>query len=272
MIDMHAHICSYTDPVLAEKELAFRSDAGIYTFFSTCTPDELQFMHRLRKKVSDTNDPGFSITFGIHPWYADQWDPEDYLDYFRDCPMIGEIGMDSLWCNVPLERQQKVLEKQLTIAYDLKKPIVLHTKGCEPQISQIIQDYPWSVLIHWYSGDPESLFTLIDQGCFFTLGPDTGLSGGGAKNRLLLENVPLDHLFLETDGLDAIRWAYGELHPERFFTVNELNKIPDLSLIRKILKSSGTCIAKHYAINEEEISVQMEHNLHTFLYGNVFSE
>ena len=35
-------------------------------------------------------------------------------------PVIGEIGMDSVWCDVPLDRQRKALEKQLQFACEIK--------------------------------------------------------------------------------------------------------------------------------------------------------
>ena len=42
---------------------------------------------------------------------------------YSECDYIGEIGMDSVWCDIPLDIQQKRLEEQLQIAADLKKPV-----------------------------------------------------------------------------------------------------------------------------------------------------
>lgn len=66
---------------------------------------------------------------GLHPWYSDKWEPEEMFSLMEKVPVIGEIGMDSVWCDVPLDRQRKALEKQLQFACEIKKPVVLHTKG-----------------------------------------------------------------------------------------------------------------------------------------------
>ena len=313
MIDMHAHICSYDNPELALKELIYRSNAGIHTFFSTGTPIEYRYMLQLLKTACQATcdvtcntlcresvrtpliEPlnsflkesfsasgeamnrgvcsGFRLTFGIHPWYADQWEPKDWGEYYQNVPMIGEIGMDNLWCDVPLDKQQRILEEQLTIAADLHKPVVLHTKGCEKRIAQIVKDYPYPVLVHWYSGDAESFDLFMNQGCFFTLGPDTGFFTLGPDTGLdlpddssapsLLEHVPLDHLFVETDGLNAILWAYemaGHTPPQSA----DADPAPGFSIIKSTLNMSVECTALHHGLTKEETLQQINQNLAAF--------
>lgn len=250
MIDMHAHICSYDNPDLAARELSYRSNAGIFTFFSTGTPLEYRFMRQLLDQSDEAVRSFFRLTFGIHPWYADQWDPRDWSEYYKAVPVIGEIGMDNLWCDVPLDRQQRILEKQLILAADLQKPVVLHTKGCEARIAQIVRDYPYPILIHWYSGDAGPLHSLIDLGCYFTLGPDTGLNMKAGLPSLLLENVPADHLFTETDGLSAIQWAYEEAG--KAFPKAE-DPSCEFSIIEQTLDLSATCIARLGSVTKDDV-------------------
>ena len=54
--------------------------------------------------------------------------------------MVGEIGMDSVWCQVPLPIQERVFREQLAMACSLKKPVVLHTKGQEKAIASILKE------------------------------------------------------------------------------------------------------------------------------------
>lgn len=260
-LDMHAHICSYDSMETAAAELEYRGNAGIYTYFSTGNPDEYCFMARLLERSAKYRSCS-EITFGIHPWYSDRWNPGDWTEYYRNCRLIGEIGMDDLWCDIPLPRQQHVLEEQLAIAADMKKPVVLHTKACEAVIAKIVKDYPYTVLVHWYSGDQRSLFDLIDQGCFFTLGPDTGLSVTTGAENMLLKNVPQDRLLPETDGLEAILWSCknaGKILPE------PPGPDPDFSLIPQALEGSAECAARYYLLSKDAVWKQLSSNLSRFL-------
>lgn len=95
-------------------------------------------------------------------------------------------GMDSVWCDIPLDIQQKRLEEQLQIAADLKKPVLLHTKGQEKRIAELLRGFPYHICAHWYSGTEQDLEPYLDLGCYFTLGPDFSAACGSAADRRLL--------------------------------------------------------------------------------------
>lgn len=224
-IDMHAHL-------FCISELDYRKRQGIFTCFSAGTPSEWQFMEQWRSREE------LFISFGIHPWYGDRYSVDRCAEYLEACDFIGEIGMDSVWCHVPPQVQQKVLEQQLQIAADLGKPVLLHTKGQEGKIGEIIRDFPGKVCVHWYSGQEQDLDAYLEKDCYFTLGPDFAQVCGmkmlaeqrqlsqmetkpfaqadeddkiGKRNGYLriLKEVPLNRLFLETDGLSAVAWSRG---------------------------------------------------------------
>ena len=93
--------------------------------------------------------------------------------YFSECPVIGEIGMDSVWCNVPLAVQEKVFTEQLAVAAQLDKPVILHTKGQEKRIASLIAGYPNTYLVHWYS-DPVFPKSFLELDCYFLSAPTSG--------------------------------------------------------------------------------------------------
>ena len=94
--------------------------------------------------------------------------------------------MDSVWCDIPLDIQQKRLEEQLQIAADLKKPVLLHTKGQEKRIAELLRGFPYHICVHWYSGTEQDLEPYLDMGCYFTLGPDFSAACGSVADRRLL--------------------------------------------------------------------------------------
>lgn len=276
--DMHAHLSCLTEEygkglsmeqarALGEKELEIRTRHGIITFFSCGTPGEWEFMQKYRFPGSgEEKERDILLSFGIHPWHADQYQPEDFIEYFRKCDAVGEIGMDSVWCDVPLPVQRRSFEQQLQIAADLHKPIVLHTKGQEELIGEMIRGFPENICVHWYSGDRKVFDKFLDLGCYFTCGPDMadacvkpGMEPRSHVQqetaelyRHMLKAIPLDHLFIETDGISAVAWAKGTeyLEPEE---------------IPLVLGENLEYAANQKEQSGEEMANQMLRNLHYFL-------
>ncbi len=228
------------------RELALRREYGVDTVFSCGTPRELDIMERYLREAGPDEDTGAEknvqsevqpgageisqsgarraarygecvrdyLSFGIHPWQSDRWQPQEWRGYFQRVPMIGEIGMDSVWTTVPLQTQRRVFAQQLEIAADLGRPVILHTKGQEAQIAEMIRGFPGHVCVHWYSGDEKNFEKFLEMGCFFTLGPDLSEVCGSAADEGLysrmLREIPAARLFLETDGLSSIAWMRGQ--------------------------------------------------------------
>ncbi|WP_283683131.1 TatD family hydrolase [Parablautia sp. Marseille-Q6255] len=251
MLDMHAHFCCVEKEQSMTEELQLRKEAGLRTFFSCGTPEEWE----ATKKFHSRREVLFS--FGIHPWYADRYDAEAYVELFRACDAVGEIGMDSVWCDVPHPVQRRQLEAQLDIAARLGKPIVLHTKGQEREIAQMIRDFPNPVCVHWYSGDRQTLELFLEKDCYFTLGPDFARLCQCAQAqtqlcRYMAREIRAERLFLETDGISAVAWALG-------------SEYTGLERISEVLWENAGYLAGIRNIKEEELCRRMEQNLREFL-------
>lgn len=298
MIDMHAHFFCIERETSVTEELRLRRADGLRTFFSCGTPEEWEKTKRLRSREE------VYVSFGIHPWYADRYDAEEYTELFQMCDAIGEIGIDNVWCEVPYEIQRRQLERQLDIAARLGKAVILHTKGQEKEIAQMIRDFPNPVCVHWYSGDVDTFEQFLELGCYFTLGPDfaqlckaadtgqidtaggtdktadaAGIAGKAAdmaegrsqtadsvpkelesdfnweQARLygrMAREIPLDRLFLETDGISAVAWALG-------------SEYTGLDRISQVLWENARYLAEIRNIEEEMLCRRMEQNLNKFL-------
>ena len=117
LIDAHTHLGS-------DSERSERQKKQILSLVCASTPPEAEALLKTAK-------PYLLPTAGLHPWQATSYFVNDMLPYLTACPVIGEIGMDSVWCDVPLDRQEEVFRAQLAIACQMKKPVILHTKGEE---------------------------------------------------------------------------------------------------------------------------------------------
>ncbi|MDO4321303.1 MAG: TatD family hydrolase [Lachnospiraceae bacterium] len=274
LLDMHAHLSCFMGEngpglrdeerqALAEQELELRRSSRVASFFSCGGLEEWEFMRKYRNREE------VFLSFAIHPWntgfpdhaeggrredtlYEERSREEAMRDAFAECDAVGETGMDSVWCDVPLSLQRRSFERQLQIAADLKKPVILHTKGMEREIAAMIRDFSEPVCVHWYSGDRESFEAFLEADCFFTLGPD--LAEAYEKNalyRLMLREIPVSRLFVETDGISSIAWARGVREAE-------LSEIPE------VLAGNVDFIAEMKNMRREELRGRMWENLREF--------
>lgn len=204
--------------------------------------------------------PFFHFSFGIHPWKASTFQledrsrsieerVEDLEAYYKQADAVGEIGMDSVWCDVDITLQKNVFIAQLKMADTLGKPIVLHTKGQESEIAQIMKDYSVRKLLHWYSCK-DHVEQYLEQDCYFTIGPNYKRNPAVGA---LIEKVPLDRLLVETDGAVAVQWVVDRKVSEE--------ELPG------ILLTTIQSIAEVKRIEVSAVIKQLEENFTCFLTG-----
>lgn len=203
--DAHGHIGT-------EEELGERQRLRILSMICAVSPGEAERLLRRTGnwdfQAGGLSRPGQYLVpaCGVHPWYADRYGLEDMEKWMALCPVIGEIGMDSVWCGVDLRIQEERFCQQLRLARSWGRPVVLHTKGQEREISDILREYPNRYLVHWYSCD-SYLENYLELGCYFSVGPDVWWNTAVQQ---VARRVPADRLLIETDGLEAVEWAWEE--------------------------------------------------------------
>ena len=191
LLDAHLH-------VREENFLQFLIEQKIEALINIANPIEFQKINPYLKH------PNLHYSVGIHPWNVEKQSWNEMLPLLENTPIIGEIGLDSVWCDCDMKLQKLLFEKQLAYACQTKKKVILHTKGEEEQILTYLKRYPNTYLVHWYSC-MDHLKEYIELGCYFTVGPN--LSYPAILQ--VIQQVNLDHLLIESDGLSAIAWAKG---------------------------------------------------------------
>lgn len=146
----------------------------------------------------------YLVSAGIHPWYVDQVNWDSFFPCLEEAKIIGEIGLDNTWCSTDKTLQKEVFEKQLEYASLHKKPVILHLKGMEKEAYSFVSKYPNTYIVHWHS-TKEMIQEYVDLGCFFTIGPSIGIDEAVDE---VCRCCPIDKLLIETDGIEAIAWAY----------------------------------------------------------------
>ncbi len=197
------------------------------------------------------------VSFGIHPWQADDYTDRDFVvevqtlaEVYENADAIGEIGLDSVWCDCKKEDQMTVFVEQMEIAQKLEKPVVLHFKGLEKDGLNVIEKYDLRKLIHWYSCE-DFLNEFIELDCYFTVGIDVLVDKKISAQ--IAQEVPIDRILLETDGTEAAEWGLRrEVVPF---------ELPEL------LNESLAKVAKIRGVNKERLEGQLRENFFRFLKG-----
>jgi TatD DNase family protein len=163
---------------------------------------------------------GLYATVGVHPHGATKVRPATFAA-LRDLAAhprvvaIGEIGLDFYRNYAPHDVQFAVFKRQLELATQIGKPVVVHIRDQKGQ--KDAYDAALAALHHWvsslsasklvgaspgvlhcYSGDLETAQAAIDLG--FYLGIDGPVTYPNARSlQALVSTLPLDRVLLETD-------------------------------------------------------------------------
>lgn len=223
LFDFHTH-------VFTKEDIEYYIDNKIYALIncSTIKECELVYPYTVSSKY-------IKMSVGIGPSNCEQVD--SLASYFPLAHAIGEIGLDNVWSEKDIDLQKACFSTQLDIAKQLNKPIILHTKGMEFEIAEILSKYDLIKIIHWYSGDKAELEKYTAQGCFFTLGVDYQYN---SNSRRVLDYADISKVLTETDALFSIEWVH--------------NKKFDISKIKEQLIESTEFIQKNYQATEDQFT------------------
>lgn len=190
LFDMHTHMDSRVIDASEVSMLCNVSSVEEYNLFESWN----------KKRPQDI----YSI--GVHPWDADKITFSSLQNYIENASCIGEIGLDNVWCTVDIDIQKKVFREQLAFALEINKPVILHTKGMEERIAEIIKEYPNTYIVHWFD-NPSCLDKYIDLDCYFTIGPAVLMNNSIQEIALRISE---NRTLIETDGLGAMEWLFDK--------------------------------------------------------------
>jgi TatD DNase family protein len=214
LVDTHLHIADSQYDLDREFVIERASLAGVTTLVEIAeSPATWEAAVQLADQY-----PFIYASLGIHPHHAheagaDRW-PEllSRLREFLKHPKvvaIGEFGLDYFRMQNTKEQQDYLFRRQLDLAQELAKPIVIHCRDAHEDTQKVLKEYyPGPVyarqcpqpkgVIHCFSGTWENAQTYLAHG--FMLGIDGPVTYPNSK--LLKENVvrlPLERIVLETD-------------------------------------------------------------------------
>ncbi|MEO6525596.1 MAG: TatD family hydrolase [Gemmatimonadaceae bacterium] len=150
--------------------------------------------------------PGFCYhTAGVHPHDALDFEPARDIDGIRQeiargAVAVGECGLDYHYDHSPRERQRAAFAAQLTLASELRRPAVVHTREAEDDTRAMVVDAGSAGIVgvlHCYTGSASLAEAAIDAGWFVSFSGIVTFRKW--TDDALLRLVPDDRLLVESD-------------------------------------------------------------------------
>ena len=165
----------------------------------TCTARRSEWYTPLTKDISAIH------SYGIHPWYCEEWNESAYSELIsilekdsKAC--VGEIGLDTKHNDiskqiVPFTEQMKICSKYGRIAS------IHMIGGCEKHILDTIRKYGKDckgAILHSFKGPVSYVKAFAESGCYFSVSPRI-MQMSEEKIKKILCSIPSDRLLTETD-------------------------------------------------------------------------
>ena len=164
--------------------------------------------HESLAKISSLVEqkPWMYGAMGIHPSECRDM-TEEWIQEIRErmalprMAAIGEIGLDYHWKEPERERQQHWFRRQLQLARELYRPVIIHSRDAAADTLQILKEEKAEEIggvIHCYSYSPELAAEFLQMGFFIGVGGVVTFKNG-KRLKETVRQIPLESIVLETD-------------------------------------------------------------------------
>lgn len=143
---------------------------------------------------------------GVHPSETAELDETSFewirqQCHLKKCVAVGEIGLDYYWDEPERELQKKWFVRQMELAREAGKPVVIHSREAAKDTVDIMTAERAGEIggvIHCYSYTKETAKIFLDMGFYFGIGGVLTFKNA-KKLKEAVEYIPLDRIVLETD-------------------------------------------------------------------------
>ncbi len=205
-IDTHCHL----DMILEKLK-----SQDLDTLLSSSFPPEFEgcitvccHPHSIKATLDFIKHPKVWAAFGLHPHDASLY-TDSLENQLRSCVLEtkavawGEIGLDYHYEHSPKDVQQKVFARQLQVAQELGKALVIHTREAEEDTLRIMKDElnaDWPVHVHCFTSSENLAENLISRFSRLYIGFTGVITFKNSEEiRNVVKALPISRIVLETD-------------------------------------------------------------------------
>ena len=201
IFDTHAHYDDEQFDGDRDELLKSMPDLGVGTIVDvSATYESCEKVLALAGKY-----PHVYAAIGVHPDEVGELN-EDKIQHMKELccnkkvVAVGEIGLDYYWDNEPHEVQQKWFIRQLELAGEVKKPVIIHSREAAADTMYIMKNYAQGLggVIHCYSYSREMAEEYVKMGFYIGIGGVVTFKNA-KKLKDVAAAIPIEKIVLETD-------------------------------------------------------------------------
>jgi len=201
MIDVHCHL-EQPDYKKDRDQVIEKCKKHLKAVITCCTnPNDFDLTMQMLEKHKNF----VFATLSIHPIHIEEVN-EKQKDEFLDLIVqnkdrivgVGETGLDYYYYkdNKWQQKQKELFVELISLAKELKKPIVVHSRDATEDAVKILeQEDAKQVLMHLF-GTRHLLTRILENNWFISIGP---IAQRSKKHKKIIRDTPLENIFLETD-------------------------------------------------------------------------
>lgn len=202
LIDTHAHLDHAPEDLIVRAKAA-----GLVHIVAVGQWSESEGMaaaeHAIRWAARD--GAYFSATSGIHPHDAARATEADFALLREQCARpevvaVGECGLDFHYDRSPRDVQHEVFVRQIRLAREVGKPLVVHTREADVETAEILRAElgPGGGVIHCFTSDWTAARRYLDVGMSLSFSGVLTFNNADAVRDAAVR-APIDRILVETD-------------------------------------------------------------------------
>ena len=196
-VDTHCHIYKEYYDNIDEIMNKTKFNSIKYVINNACNLGSAKEIIELSKKYDN-----MYIALGLHP--EENLDELDsIIELIKDnknnekLVAIGEIGLDYNYNKENKEDQINILKRQLDIATELNKPVIIHSREATKDTIEVLKKYDLKGIIHCFNGSVETAKEYIRMG--YKLGINGVVTFSNCKLIDVLNIIGVNDIVFETD-------------------------------------------------------------------------
>lgn len=142
---------------------------------------------------------------------------------------VGEIGLDYYWSTDFKTEQIKAFRMQIQWAIQQNLPIVIHSRNSNEDVIAILKEMKHPKLrgiFHCFGGNADQAAEVVDMGFLLGIGGVLTFKNGGLDKAI--EDIPIEHLVLETDSPYLAPVPHRGKRNESFYIIEVARKLAEL--------------------------------------------
>lgn len=229
--DTHTHLYSEAFDEDRNEMINRAIELGVSRFFIPAIDSAFtESMFQLEKDFPDY----VFLMMGLHPTHV----KDNYIEELKHVEdnlanrhfyAVGEIGIDLYWDKSTLEIQKEAFKYQIQLAKKHKLPIVIHCREAFNEIFEVLESEKGDDLFgifHCFTGTLEQAHQAISYNMKLGVGGVATFKNG--KIDQFLNEIPLEHIVLETDSPYLSPVPYRGKRNESGYIVKVLEKLSDI--------------------------------------------